>query len=105
MMEPNINRDFTVHPRKRMQPAPRYNWAGEPMPYRLDQVYTRYSGAKLAAYNDCIELCKCYNGYNFVITSFNTFAFSVAFDFEHPETGQMMTARITRCNADAYYIS
>ena len=57
----------------------------------LSDVYGRYSSAKLSAYEDCLEWCKETNGYNFHIISANTFGFSVAWEYNDPNTGEIMT--------------
>ena len=101
----DINKDFTVHPRKRISSAPLYDRAGRPMPWRLYQVYGSYSQAKQRAWDYCWKLCNKYNGTNFCITSYNSFSFCVAFDFLHPETGEYMTARITPSYNHAYYVA
>lgn len=99
----DIKNDFEFHPRKRCALAPTRNWNGNPMPSELWQVYEyHYSDAKRAAYNYCKQLCAKYNGWDFCITSFNTFCFSVAFNFANPQTGEIMTARITKDHNHAY---
>lgn len=100
---PNIKDDFIVHPRKKVGCAPKLDYNGNPMPTTLGEVYGSYSQGKIAAYNYCRKLMYKYNGFNFCICSHNCMAFSVAFDFMHPETGEYMTARITRHYNHAYY--
>lgn len=100
-----LTNDFTVHPRKRVSATPITDWAGRPMPKTLDDCYGRYSYAKRRAYNYCVELCKKYDGFNLCITSYNTFCFTVSFDFIHPDTGEYMRAIITRAHNNAYYVA
>ena len=70
----------------------------------LDDVYKTYSREKVVAYNYCRRLCEDLDGWNFAITSANTFCFSVMFDFAHPKTGELMRAHITRGYNHAYYL-
>jgi hypothetical protein len=63
---------------------------------RLEDVYGRYSAAKAKAFRYCEELCKELNGYDLCITAHNTMAFTVGFEFPHPETGEVCVAKITR---------
>lgn len=92
----NINKDFTVHPRAK---APRMYCEG----YNLSDVYKCYSRAKEKAFNYCRELCQKYNGCGLCISSHNSQTFTVMFNFEHPETGREMVAKITRSYNHAYY--
>ena len=101
---PNINKDFIVHPRKHMSPAPTVDWRGNPMPKTLDEVYGTYSDAKKRAYEYCRKLFIKYDGWNFCISGYNCMTFSVAFDFIHPDKGCLMTARITKMYNHAYYL-
>lgn len=57
----------------------------------LFDVYGRYSSAKASAMRDCRRWCEETNGYNFRIISHNTFGFSVAWNYNIPETGEVMT--------------
>lgn len=92
----NINSDFIVHPRAK---APRMYCKG----YTLADVYGRYSMAKEKAFEYCRDLCKKYNGWGLCISSHNAQFFTVMFNFEHPETGELMVAKITRDYNHAYY--
>lgn len=98
----NVERDFLVHPRQSMCPALLSAERGYPV--YLSDVYDSYSSAKETAWEYCRELCEKYNGKDFVITGHNCMTFSVAFDFMHPETGEYMTARITKSYNHAYYV-
>ena len=67
-------------------------------------AYDRPSAAKVAAWEYCRQLCDKLNGYDLLIASRNTFAFSVVFTFED-EDGRECYAYITRdydrfCYAD-----
>lgn len=88
---------FTIHPRAK---APKRIAEG----YSLFQIYDHFSAAKYNAWSQCRALCILLNGWGFCITSHNTFAFTVMFDFEHPETGREMRAVITRDHKHAYYL-
>lgn len=61
----------------------------------LSDVYGRYSSAKASALRDCRRWCEETNGYDFRydfrIVSHNTFGFSVAWRYNNPETGEVMT--------------
>ena len=57
----------------------------------LDDVYGRYSSAKASAMRDCKEWCKQDNGYNFHIISHCSNFFSVAWNYDEPNTGERMT--------------
>lgn len=92
-----INEDFKAHPRAKV-PAMRFDG------YTLEDVYKRPSNRKRHAFDYCKRLCERYGGWNFRISSHNCMAFTVMFDFEHPETGELMRAFITRDNNHAYYL-
>lgn len=47
--------------------------------YSLSDCYNNYSYAKEKAYNYCKDLQAQYNGYNFMIISYNTMQFSAGF--------------------------
>lgn len=100
-----LTNDFKLHPRKRVNATPKTDWAGRPMPKKLSECYGSYSNDKQRAYNYCVDLCKKYDGFNFCITGYNTFTFTVSFDFMHPETGEYMRAIITRDYNNAYYVA
>lgn len=100
----NLNEWFTVHPRKRVGRTPLTDWAGRPMPKTLNDVYGSYSSKKAEAYKYCRMLCNKFNGERFCIASHNDNVFTVDFDFQHPETGEMMRAHITPSYNHAYYI-
>ena len=97
----NVERDFWVHPRQCMCCAA---VQGDADCDKLSDVYKNPSKAKVKAYERCFELCKKYDGFDFCITGHTCHTFTVAFDFMHPETGEYMTARITRSYNHAYYI-
>ncbi len=59
-------------------------------------AYERPSAAKVRAWRDCERLCEELSGYDMLISSRNTFSFSVVFRFDEPETGEMCYAYITR---------
>ena len=88
---------FTVHP-KAKAPNPRA------IGYTLSDVYGSYSYAKAYAYHGCKKLCERCGGSNFCITSANTFAFTVSFDFINPDDNRPMRAIITRVYNHAYYL-
>ena len=50
--------------------------------YYLHEVYSSHSQAKQNAWDYCLKKCNEENGYNFHITSHNTFGFSVAWETE-----------------------
>lgn len=93
----NVKHDFTVHP-KTVAPCVRA------IGHTLDDVYGRYSAAKVQAYRYCKDLCEKYDGYDFCITSANTFAFTVSFDFINPDDNRPMRAVITRAYNHGYYL-
>lgn len=93
----DIRESFTVHPRAA---APKPHAIG----YTLDDVYGRCSSAKRDAFADVARLCEDFGGRNLRITAANKFAFSCAFEFAHPETGEAMRAIITRDYNHAYYL-
>lgn len=64
----------------------------------LDDVYGRWSRAKADAMRSCRRLCEEMNGYNFRIISHNTFGFSVAWNYDNSETGEVMTRIETSSN-------
>lgn len=88
---------FTVHPKAK---APNPSAIG----HTLSDVYGRYSVAKAYAYSGCKRLCERCDGTNFRITSANTFAFTVSFDFINPDDNRPMRAIITRTYNHAYYL-
>ena len=57
----------------------------------LSDVYGRWSSAKASAMRNCRALCNEMNGTNFHICSSNGWAFSVAWNYTNPETGEIMT--------------
>lgn len=63
---------------------------------KLEDVYGRYSAAKARAFRYCEELCEELNGYCLCITGHNSQAFTVGFEFPHPETGEICLAKITK---------
>lgn len=93
----NVKREFTVHPKAA---APNVRAIG----YTLDDVYGSYSVGKLTAYKYCKWLCEQCDGYDFCITSANTFMFTASFDFINPDDNRPMRAIITRTYNHAYYL-
>lgn len=93
----NVKKDFTIHPRAA---APCVFTIG----HTLDDVYGSYSIEKARAYTYCKELCDRYDGYDFCITSANTFTFTVSFYFINPDDNRLMRAIITRTHNHAYYL-
>ena len=73
-------------------------WAIKQGLYTLWDAYKNPSVYKERAYNYCRELSAKYNGYNFRICGHGCQTFSVTFNFNHPETGEICTAWITRDN-------
>lgn len=57
----------------------------------LSDVYGSWSAEKGRAMRNCREKCAAVKGYNFHIISANGWAFSVAWNFNNPETGEVMT--------------
>lgn len=88
---------FTLHPKAS---APGMYCKG----YTLADVYDNWSNAKQNAYDYCMRLCNDLDGWNFRITGSNFMCFTVMFDFEHPETGELMRARITKDYNHLYYL-
>lgn len=70
----------------------------------LADVYGSWSSAKQRAYDYCQRLCGDLDGWNFHITGSNSMCFTVMFDFEHPDTGELMRARITKDYNHLYYL-
>lgn len=93
----NVKRDFTIHPKAA---APSVRAIG----HTLDDVYGSYSIKKARAYTYCKELCSRYDGHDFCITSANTFAFTVSFDFINYDDNRPMRAFLTRTYNHAYYL-
>lgn len=93
----NLKIDFTVHPKAA---APHVRAIG----HTLDDVYGSYSIDKARAYTYCKELCDKYDGYDFCITSANSFMFTVSFEFINPDDNRPMRAIITRAYNHAYYL-
>lgn len=87
----NINEDFTVV-RNLDGWYQQYNRSDNT---QLRDVYGRWSDKKENAYRHCRELMYKYGGSGFRIVSFNTFMFTVGFEFAHPDTGEPMFAYIT----------
>ena len=72
-------------------------WEGR----ELWDVYGSVSRAKCVAMEECKRWCEETNGRNFHICSHNGFRFSVAWEYDNPETGELMTRIET---ADSTYI-
>lgn len=89
--------DFMLHPKV---DAPVMYCKG----YTLSDVYDSWSAAKERAYDYCRRLCEDLNGWDFCITGSNCMTFSVMFDFEHPDTGELMRAYITKDYNRVYYL-
>lgn len=64
--------------------------------YELWHVYGSYSSAKINAFNYCERLMNDLNGWGLRIISHNIMQFTVGFEFDHPETGELCFAYITR---------
>lgn len=64
----------------------------------LYHVYGKFSSAKAQAMADCRRWCYETNGYNFHIISHNCDYFSVAWNYDDPETGELMTRIETKFN-------
>ena len=64
----------------------------------LYHVYGRISRDKMVAMDKCKEWCYQTNGRNFRIISHNSFQFSVAWEYDDPDTGEVMT-RIETANS------
>lgn len=88
---------FTLHEKAG---APHMYWKG----YTLADVYGRWSRAKQNAYDYCKRMCDNLDGWDFCITGSNCTCFTVMFDFEHPETGALMRAKITKDYNHLYYL-
>ena len=69
----------------------------------LAEVYGNYSYAKYQAWLYCKDLYYREGGYNFRITSHNSFNFSVAWDIINPETGELEGVRIETAN-NSYFV-
>lgn len=89
--------NFTFHPNT---DAPNKYVKGE----TLSDVYKKWSSAKQRAYDECRKMFDCLNGHGFCISGSNCDTFTVMFDFEHPETGKLMRAKITKCYNHLYYL-
>ena len=70
----------------------------------LDECYGHYSQAKQKAFNYCKHMCDDLSGFNFSISGYNCMAFSVMFDFKHPETGELMRVHITPSYNHLYFL-
>ena len=57
----------------------------------LFDVYDNVSQAKRKAYEECKAWCYADKGRGFHICSHNSFQFSVAWEYDDPETGELMT--------------
>ena len=88
---------FTLHPKAT---APFMYCKG----YTLSDVYDSWSDKKQRAYDYCRELYNDLDGWDFCISGSNCMTFSVMFDFENPETGELMRAHITKDYNHAYYL-
>ena len=64
--------------------------------YELWHVYDNYSDAKYNALEYCRELKYQLGGRRLRIVSHNTMQFTVGFEFDHPRTGELCFAYITR---------
>lgn len=64
--------------------------------YDIYSAYERPSIYKVRAWNECRALCAALNGFNLRITGHNCMAFTVKFEFTHPENGALCTAWITK---------
>lgn len=68
----------------------------------LRECYKNCSGAKLRAYDYCLNLCTSLSGKNFGIRGYNCMAFTVHFTFEM--FGISFYAVITKCHNYVYPI-
>ena len=59
-------------------------------PLTLDDVYKSYSHAKHCAWLSCELECERLNGRRLTVLSYNTFFFTAAFEYTHPDTGVLM---------------
>ena len=64
----------------------------------LYHIYGNVSSAKMKAMEDCKRWYRETNGRNFRIISHNIFQFSVAWEYDNPETGELMTRIETASN-------
>ena len=73
-------------------------WADYYDGYYLDDVYGSYSCFKARAWRDCYDKCVSQHGRDFHIVSHNTNMFTVAWVYDDPETGELMTRIETNRN-------
>lgn len=68
-------------------------------PLTLDDVYKSYSVAKLHAWEYCQRKCDSMNGRRLTVLSYNSFVFTAAFEYTHPDTGVLMLHVETHSNS------
>jgi hypothetical protein len=68
-------------------------------PLTLDDVYKSYSVAKLHAWEYCQRKCDSMNGRRLTVLSYNSFVFTAAFEYTHPDTGVLMLHVETNSNS------
>jgi hypothetical protein len=67
--------------------------------YTCDDIYKAYKNPsiyKVRAWQYCQRLCAELNGWDLIISAHGCQTFSVVFTYEHPETGVISYAYITR---------
>lgn len=68
-------------------------------PLTLNDVYKSYSVAKFHAWEYCERKCFKMNGRGLTVLSYNSSAFTAAFEYTHPDTGVRMLHVETRVNS------
>lgn len=68
-------------------------------PLTLDDVYKSYSVAKLHVWEYCQRKCDSMNGRRLTVLSYNSFVFTAAFEYTHPDTGVLMLHVETHSNS------
>lgn len=69
-----------------------YNRSGY---HDIYEAYDRPSSNKVSAWKYCQNKCSSYNGRGLKIISRNTYTFTAGFEFDNPETGELMFMFIT----------
>lgn len=75
-----------------------YRWWNNSTDYELYHVYSDYSCRKYNAFEYCKTLMYQLEGWGLRIIGHNCMTFSVGFEFNHPVTGELCFAYITRDN-------
>lgn len=65
---------------------------------RVSTVYERPSARKLSAEKSILDLMFERGGYGYTVLSHNTFSFTCAYVFPHPETGELILCIETPSN-------